>query len=95
MTDLKNLIEITFPDDGVSVLYVLLCIFFNFYFLFLFFLFLFIVGVGRPLGGDTGEYYPYAVAAAISAKEGKLNIYIIYTLCYYVLTSICFNVYMF
>jgi len=37
------------------------------------------VGVGRPSGNDTGEHYPYAVAA-ISAKEGKLNIYIIYTL---------------
>jgi len=47
---LKNIIEVTFPDSGVSVLYVLLCIvfsfFFFFFFLFLFFIFI-LMGVGR------------------------------------------------
>jgi len=57
------------------------------YFSFLF-LFLFIVGVGRPSGGDTREHYSYAVAA-ISKKEGKLNIYIYNLYC-----VIRFNVYM-
>jgi len=41
MTDLKNLITVTFPDSGVSVL---LCsiVSFLFLFLFLFFIFLFL-----------------------------------------------------
>jgi len=47
--------------------------------------------VGRP-SDDTGEHYPYAVAA-ISAKEAEYlyNLHIM-LLCYYVLTSICYFV---
>jgi len=40
MTDLKNIIEVSFPDDGVSVC--AYCVFFPFFFLFFpFFLFFF------------------------------------------------------
>jgi len=70
MTNLKNINEVSFPDDGVSVICVIVHIVMLFFFLFLF-SFLFLVGVGRPSGGDTHEHYPYTVAA-ISKKESKL-----------------------
>jgi len=78
MTDLKNIIEVSFPDDGVSVcvfVHIVYFSFFIFYFLFLF-LFLFLVGVGRPPGGNKCTYKT-RIVAEVSAKEGKQNIYII------------------
>jgi len=51
MTDLKNIIEVSFPDDGVSTICVIVqyC-FFPFYFYFYFY---FLVGVGRSSSSDT------------------------------------------
>jgi len=55
MTDLKNIIEISFPD-GVSVFYYMCyCVLF-FSFFSLLFLFLFLVGVGRPSSGMQSKY---------------------------------------
>jgi len=74
-TDLKNLIEVTFSDDGVSVfICVMCCVFFLFTFIFI--IIFILVDVGRPSGGDTRKHYPHAVAA-VSKKEGKLNNFII------------------
>jgi len=36
MTDLKNIMEISFPDDGVSVCDCAYCVFFPFIFIFIF-----------------------------------------------------------
>jgi len=51
--DIKNILEITFPDDGVSVfICVMCCVFFFFIFIFIFIL----VDVGRSSGGDTRQH---------------------------------------
>jgi len=52
MTDLKNLIQVSFPDAGVSVIVYAVIVFFPFLFLFSF-LFLFLVDVGRSPNDNT------------------------------------------
>jgi len=69
MTDLKNIIEISFPYDDVSVTCVIVHIvmfFFSSFFIFIFIL----VGVGRP---SDGAQCPHKVRliAEIPAKKGK------------------------
>jgi len=53
--DIKNILEITFLDDGVSVLY-MLCVVYCFFPFFILFVFLFLVGVGRPSGGMQSQH---------------------------------------
>jgi len=76
MTDLKNIIEVSFPDDGVSTLYYKCdCAYcntvFSFFYFYFYFLFLFLVG--RSPSGDKSEYKKYRIAE-IPAKESKMNI---------------------
>jgi len=82
MTDLKNLIKMRFPDDGVSVIVYAVIVFFPF----LFFYFYFLVDVGRSPSDRMNKYNKHGVAE-VSAKEGKTNIYVICIV--YVFTSIC------
>jgi len=70
-TDLKNLIQVSFPDSGVSVIVYAVIVFFPFLFLFSFsFLFLFLVDVGRSPSDYTGECNKRGVAA-FSPKKSK------------------------
>jgi len=39
MTDIRNILEVTFPDDGVSVLYMLCVVYFSFLFFYFYFYF--------------------------------------------------------
>jgi len=55
LADLKNIIQVSFPDDDVSVLcYMCDCVYSNtvFSFFYSYFYFYFLVGVGRSSGGD-------------------------------------------
>jgi len=57
MTDLKNIIEISFPDDDVSVFYYMCyCVLFFSLFIFTFIFIFILVGVGRPSIGMQSEY---------------------------------------
>jgi len=58
MTDLKNLIKVRFPDDGVSVIVHAEIVFFPF----LLFLFLFLVDVGRSPSDHPNKCDKHGVA---------------------------------
>jgi len=61
MTDLRNIIKISFPDDGVSVFYVI-CVIVH-YLCYILIITLFLVDVGRPPSGHTSADYEYAFFA--------------------------------
>jgi len=71
--DLKNIIEITFPDNGVSVLYYM-CVIVHVVILFFIFIFIFIFifgGCGSTVGRSRHITCPIA---EIPTKKGKTNI---------------------
>jgi len=85
MPDLKTIIQITFPDDGVSVFvpYVWLCI------VYVIITIKFLVDMGWSPSGDTGTCKKCAVNK-ISEKEGKMNISLICIVQYVFMSTYCF-----
>jgi len=94
MTDLRNIIEVTFPDDGVSVLYVryIIVLYYCFFHFIFIYLFLFLVGVDRPPGSVQSQHKA-RIIAEIPAKKGKTNIYIICIVQYVLYMLFCFRTY--
>jgi len=68
MTDLKNLIQVSFSDAGVSVIVYAVIVSFPFLFLFSF---LFLVDVGRSPSDNTDGYNKHDMAAFSQKKKSK------------------------